>query len=146
MKTIIKERFINRNVKYVYDKWTTKEGLNSFFSMDNNVEIKKNGKYEIYFDDNIDNLERGSEGCRVIDFITNKMLSFSWNMPPSISELRNINAQTKVVIEFEDIDGKTLIRLINSGYLDEETWGKAYKYFDKAWDYVLDNLVKVSQS
>ncbi|ABX81360.1 hypothetical protein [Acholeplasma laidlawii] len=40
------------------------------------------------------------------------------------------------------MDNHTLLRLTNSGYLEGETWEFAYEYFNKAWDYVLDNLVK----
>lgn len=111
--------------------------------MDNDIEIKDNGKYEIYFDDDTKSLNRGSEGCKVIDYIPNKRLSFTWNMPPSIKELRIINAETIVVLEFNVIDNKTQITLTNSGYLDNDLWHKAYLYFDKAWDFVLDNLIKV---
>lgn len=30
MKTIVKERLISKNAEYLYNKWATKEGLNSF--------------------------------------------------------------------------------------------------------------------
>lgn len=63
-------------------------------------------------------------------------------MPPSLSLLRNSNATTVVTLEFKEIESKTHIKLINSGYLSAPQWNEAYTYFDKAWDYVLDNLVK----
>ena len=39
----------------------------------------------------------------------------------------------------------TLVGLSNLGYQVDVTGDEAYKYFDKAWDYVLDNLVKSCQ-
>lgn len=45
-------------------------------------------------------------------------------------------------IRFIEAGDNTLVRLSNLGYPDNEVWEQAYQYFDKAWDYVLDNLVK----
>jgi hypothetical protein len=67
------------------------------------------------------------------------MFSFTWNTP-QFPELRYSGHHTWVVLEFIPIDNKTLVRLTNLGYPPE--WEEAYRYFDKAWDYVLDNLVK----
>ena len=140
MKAIIKERLINKSREYLYEKWTTKEGLNSFFSADNEIEIKPNGKYEIYFSTDKSIKERGSEGCVVLSFIPNKMFSFAWNVPPKFKEKRDSGYHTWVVIEFIEKDSNTLVRLTNLGYPDD--WDYVYGYFNKAWDYVLDNLVK----
>lgn len=116
--------------------------LNSLFSEDNVIEIRVGGKYELYFDKDVTNNSRGSEGASVVSYIPNKLLSFTWNMPPSVSLLRNSNATTVVTLEFSEIESKTQIILINSGYLSSPQWNEAYTYFDNAWDFVLDNLVK----
>lgn len=142
MKIIIKERLINKSREYLYKKWTTKEGLNSFFSEDNDIEIIPHGKYEIYFSKDKNIKERGSEGCVVLSFIPNQMFSFTWNTPPQFKDLRYSGYYTWVVLEFIEVDDRTLVRLTNLGYPDDEEWDRAYRYFDKAWDYVLDNLVK----
>ncbi|HHU56300.1 MAG TPA: SRPBCC domain-containing protein [Acholeplasmataceae bacterium] len=142
MRTIIKERLIKKSREYLYNKWTTNEGLNSFFSADNDIEIKPNGKYEIYFTSDTSIKERGSEGCTVLSFIPNRMFSFTWNTPPQFKDLRYSGYYTWVVLEFIEIENGTLVRLTNLGYPNNEAWDKAYKYFDKAWDYVLDNLVE----
>lgn len=142
MKTIVKEKIINRSMNYLYNKWTTKEGLNSFFSVDNNIEMKPNGKYEIYFSLDKNKNDRGSESCVVLSFIPNRLLSFTWNFPPQFKELRASKQYTWVVIEFQKADNNTLVRLTNTGYLDGEDWHAAYKYFDRAWDIVMDNLDK----
>ncbi len=143
MNKIVKSRIIHKSAQHLYEMWTTKQGLNTFFSIDNDIEIKLNGKYEIYFSQDETMNQRGSEGCKVIDYVPNKMLSFTWNVPPTLISLRQSNAQTMVVITFESNSGQTLINLTNSGYLDSTEWHEALQYFDKAWDYVLDNLVKV---
>lgn len=142
MKTMIKERIIPAKAKDVYLKWTTKDGLNTFFSQDNDIEIKPGGKYEIYFTTDKSIKHRGSEGCKVLSFTPNHTLSFTWNVPPTFESLRQSEAQTRVLLEFIEMDNHTLLRLTNSGYLEGEAWELAYEYFNKAWDYVLDNLVK----
>lgn len=144
MQTITKIRQVNVSPAALYYFWTTKEGLNAFFSQDNHIEIKKDGPYEIYFDLDSKNPSRGSEGCTVIDFIPNKMIHFTWNVPPMFEALRKSKARTNVQITFEAIYGLTQIVLKNSGYLDDPIWTEVYTYFDKAWDYVLNNLIKVA--
>lgn len=142
MKQIIKERIINKSREFLYEKWTTKEGLNSFFSADNDIEIKPLGKYEIYFTKDLLIKARGSEGCIVLSFIPDKMLSFTWNVPPQFKELREAKSKTWVVIEFLYADSKTLVKLTNLGYPDDLVWESVYRYFDNAWDIVMDRLVK----
>ncbi|MFA5543176.1 MAG: SRPBCC domain-containing protein [Bacilli bacterium] len=142
MKTIVKERIIKKSREYLYNKWTTKEGLNSFFSADNLVEIFPGGKYEIYFTKDLSVKNRGSEKCKVLSFIPNRMFSFTWNVPPQFKELRESEKFTWVVIEFIKADNNTLVRLSNIGYPEDEAWESVFKYFDKAWEMVMNSLVK----
>lgn len=142
MRSIIKKRTIKKSKSFIYNKWTTKEGLNSFFSADNKINIIPNGPYEIYFTLDETIKERGSEGCKVLSFIPNQMFSFTWNTPPVFKDLRNSGYHTWVVLEFIEENDNTVVRLSNLGYPEDEAWTPAYQYFDKAWDYVLDNLVE----
>ncbi|NLD26091.1 MAG: hypothetical protein GX661_01890 [Acholeplasmataceae bacterium] len=68
------------------------------------------------------------------------MFSFTWNTPPQFKELRASGYHTCVVLEFVVEEKNTLERLSNLGY-PENGWDLTYQYFDRAWDYVLDNLV-----
>lgn len=72
------------------------------------------------------------------------MISFICNTPPKFANLRNSEYHTWIVIEFISLNDKAqkLVRLINFGHPNNEEWEEVYHYFDKAWDYVLDNLVK----
>jgi hypothetical protein len=73
----------------------------------------------------------------------NKMLHFTWNVPPIFEVLRTSNTHTNVKITFHAVNGLTQIVLENSGYLYDPMWLEVYAYFDKAWDYVLDNFAKL---
>lgn len=78
--------------------WTTSEGLKSFFCESSRIEITPLGAYEIYFSMDWPEGERGSEGCKVLSYLPNKMLSFTWNAPPKYDEVRNHIYKTWVVI------------------------------------------------
>ncbi len=56
--------------------WTTSEGLRAFFGVDNRIEMVSGGAFEIYFLMENEYGLRGSEGCKVISLLPQKMLSF----------------------------------------------------------------------
>ena len=118
-KCLHKSRIVQANVKSVWDKWTTHSGLKSFIGLDNKVDLTPGGPYEIYF--LLDNPEgtRGGEGNTVLSFLPHKMLSFTWNAPPTIPEVRNHTHKTWVVVQLEEVDTtKTKVSLDHLGWLD----------------------------
>ena len=136
-----KSRVIQADLKSTWEKWTTSDGLKTFFGLDNKVELVPGGAYEIYF--LLDNPEgtRGGEGNQVLSFLPQKMLSFTWNAPPTIPEVRNHSHKTWVVIQLETVDTtRTKVTLDHLGWLDGDKWDETYTYFDRAWDRVLDSL------
>lgn len=82
---------------------------------------------------------RGGEGCKILSFLPNKMLSFTWNAPPEYMEIRNHKHKTWVVVNFKFIDNKkTKVILYHLGWLKGKDWTDVYNYFDTAWDIVLE--------
>jgi len=76
-KVIHKTRTIPCTTSQTWQKWTTHEGLLTFFGRDNKIEMQPGGAFEIYFMmDNPYSL-RGSEGCQVLSFLPEKMFSFT---------------------------------------------------------------------
>lgn len=140
-KRLHKSVVVSSDLKTVWDKWTTHQGLKSFIGLDNKVELLPGGAYEIYFlMDNPKGL-RGGEGNRVLGFLPEKMLSFTWNAPPTIPEVRDHAHKTWVVVQFEVTgENQTMVTLDHLGWLDGEKWDETYAYFDRAWDMVLDSL------
>jgi uncharacterized protein YndB with AHSA1/START domain len=68
-----------------------------------------------------------------------KMISFDWNAPPSLPEVRA--QRTFVIVRFEPVDAQqTRVRLHHVGWGDGGEWDKTYAYFDRAWGNVLANL------
>ena len=140
-KAIVKTATVNCAIDTVWWKWTTHEGLLSFFGADNQVELKLGGAFEIYFlMDNPGGL-RGSEGCRIISYLPEKMLSFTWNAPPEHPEIRNHDHKTWVVINFKALnETQTQVELNHLGWLDGDKWDAVFEYFDSAWGRVLQWL------
>jgi len=146
-KQIVKTKTINQPLDTVWWRWTTHEGLKTFFGSDNKIELMPNGAFEIYF--LLDNPAgiRGSEGCKVLSFLPQRYFSFSWNAPPQFEEVRKSDYKTWVVVEFNAIsDKQTQITLTHLGWPDDERWMPVFDYFSKAWDVALNNLSKNVQN
>ena len=140
-KIIKKTRVVDCNLETAWWKWTTHEGLLTFFGADNKIELNLRGAYEIYFlMDNPPGL-RGGEGNKVISFLPMRMLSFTWNAPPQYPEVRNHEHRTWVVLEFKTLEnGKTEVMLGHFGWPAGELWDEVYCYFVSAWETVMDTF------
>lgn len=140
-KIIIKSRTVDAPPDTVWWKWTTTEGLRTFFGKENTMDLRVGGPFEIYFSMAPPAGIRGSEGCKVISYLPGKMLSFSWNAPPEYPGVRNHEHKTWVVVQFEPVAGnKTRVTISHLGWLDGAEWDQVYDYFDKAWITVLNWL------
>ena len=138
-----KTREVSAPIKEIWEKWTTHEGLKTFIGVDNKIELVSGGAFEIYFLMNNPPGLRGGEGNKVLSFIPQQMLSFTWNAPPTIPEVRDHKHKTWVVVTLKEVDDQiTEVTLDHLGWLDGEKWDEAYAYFDKAWDIVLASLVE----
>jgi uncharacterized protein YndB with AHSA1/START domain/uncharacterized protein YciI len=139
-RRIRKEAIVKAPREAVWKAWTTTEGVTSFAPPAANIELKVDGKYEWYFGPPDSPLgTRGSEGCRVLSFLPQEMLSFTWNAPPTMPEARQ--ARTRVVVQFADAGrGQTKVTLTHLGWGELPMWDEVYEYFDAAWGRVLTAL------
>jgi len=127
------------SVDEVWAAWTTEKGVKTFFAPEASVELAIGGNYEMYFAPKQPKGLRGGEGCRILSFVPGEMLSFTWNAPPSLPEVRK--EFTWVVLYFKALEGnKTRVSLVHVGWQAGEEWQKALQYFDKAWEVVLGRL------
>jgi predicted enzyme related to lactoylglutathione lyase/uncharacterized protein YndB with AHSA1/START domain len=140
-KMIRKTRIVKGLVQDIWAKWTTHDGLKTFFGMDNKIEMMPGGPFEIYFIENNPYGLKGSEGCRILSFLPERMLSFSWSAPPQYPDIRNHEHKTWVVVNFRIMPNtRTEVEIVHLGWIDGEQWDKVYDYFDKAWETVLEWL------
>jgi uncharacterized protein YndB with AHSA1/START domain len=140
-KIIRKTRVFNCSIDLMWWKWTTHEGLKTFFGEDNTMELKIGGPFEIYFSKKAQAGLRGSEGCKVISYLPKEMFSFSWNAPPKFPGIRTAEYHTWVVVNFKPVKGnRTEVSMSHLGWLQGGEWDQVYEYFDKAWITVFDWL------
>ena len=140
-KVIVKNRRYTISPEEMWLKWSTSEGLKSFMGYDNKIALRIGGEYEIYFiKDNPSGL-RGGEGCKILSYVPNRMLSFTWSAPPEYPEIRNNPHKTWIVLLFNEISSEEVeMILYHLGWPKDEKWDGVYNYFSTAWDTVLDWL------
>ncbi len=123
----------------IFDKWTTSEGIKSFLGADSNVELRIGGPMEWYFLPPEHEGKRGSEGCQFLSYLPGKMISFSWNAPPSLPVERE--KRTWIVVTLHDeAEGSTRVVVDHIGFGEGGKWKDVHAYFDKAWPNVLKAL------
>ena len=126
--------------------WTTGDGMAEWWADDNTVDLRIGGPMELYMLPDAPEGQRGSDDCRILSFLPERMLSFTWNAPPNLPYTRP--RHTHVVLEFDDLgDGRSGLTLSHLGWPDQdwddhEEWAETFAYFDEAWDEVIDLLVE----
>lgn len=135
-------RLIGAPVGDVWDAWTTSDGFDAAFDGPtlHDVRLEVGGPYEVHWDPSAEEGSRGSEGCTVLSFIPERMLSFTWNAPPSLGEMRG--KHTYVVIDFLPLgDDLTRVTLRHTGFGEGPEWEPVREYFEPAWPWVMDQFV-----
>jgi uncharacterized protein YndB with AHSA1/START domain len=72
----------NASLSDAWNAWTTKKGIQSFFSPDCLIDLKVGGAYENYFNLEAKPGERCGEGNKILAIQNESMLSITWNAPP----------------------------------------------------------------
>lgn len=140
-RAIDKEVEINASLDQAWQAWTTREGITSFFAPDAVIEPRVGGAFHIHIDPGAPAGARGADDMRFMALQPKKMLSFDWNAPPSLPEVRT--QRSFVVVRFIPLtETRTRVTLHHTGWGEGGEWDKAYVYFDKAWAAVLGNLQK----
>lgn len=123
---------IKASLDEAWDAWTTAEGIRSFFAPGCHVNLIPDGPYEIYFDPSAPPGERGGDGLKVLAIQPKKMLSFTWNAPNTLPQIRP--QRTHVIVRFyEEGPNLTRVTLRHDGWGDGGEWDEAYRYFEGAW-------------
>lgn len=140
-RAIDKEVTVAAPVAAVWQSWTTKAGIESFFAPQAEVDPRVGGAFHVHIDPLAEPGMKGADDMRFMALQPMKMLSFDWNAPPSLPEARQ--QRTFVVVRLHDIDGKsTRVTLHHTGWGDGGEWDKTFTYFDRAWGNVLASLKK----
>jgi uncharacterized protein YndB with AHSA1/START domain len=139
---LTKSALVEATLDEVWQAWTTLEGIKKFFAPDARLDIRPHGKYEILFNPDDPEGEKGAEGCTVLSYVPLKMFSFTWGAPPNFPKTRKEIAQWVVVFLEEAGPSQTLVSLQEFGWKDDEEGEQVYEYFDRAWELVLARLAQ----
>jgi uncharacterized protein YndB with AHSA1/START domain len=140
-RALNKEVSIPAGIDQVWSAWTTREGITSFFAPDAEIDARVGGAFHIFINPFGEPGMKGADEMRFMALQPKRMLSFDWNAPPSLPEVRA--QRTLVIVRLTPIDADhTRLNLHHVGWGDGGEWDKAYQYFDHAWDRVLGNLQK----
>ena len=120
------------SISDIWRAWTTEEGAKTFFAPDCKIELKPGGAYEMYFNLDAPPGEQGGEGMIILAFQSEKMLSFTWNSPPDLLEVRGEMTHVVVYLENKGPD-ETLVKLDHDGWGEGGEWDQAFDYFTRAW-------------
>ncbi|HEY1394399.1 MAG TPA: SRPBCC domain-containing protein [Methylibium sp.] len=138
-RAIDKQIVVAATLDQAWDAWTTREGITSFFAPDAEIDARPGGAFHIYINPYAEPGMKGADEMRYMALQPKKMLSFDWNAPPSLPEVRQ--QRTFVVLRFEPVgDKSTRITMHHTGWGEGGQWDQTYAYFDKAWGRVLANL------
>lgn len=120
----------------VWDAWTTEKGARSFFAPECLIEAWAGGRYEMYFDLDMPEGQRGGEGLRFLALQPKQMLSFTWNATPNLTTVRD--QHTHVVVRLlSQGDGHTRVTLRHDGWGWGGEWDAAFDYFERVWGSVV---------
>lgn len=140
-RTLVKTATVKATVDEVWKAWTTTEGIQSFFAPEARVEARPGGPFEVYINPYAKPGMKGADDMVFLALQEKRMLSFTWNAPPHLPEVRR--QRTSVTVRMKPAgEGTTEVRLVHSGWGDGGQWDQAHAYFDKAWAGVLGNLKK----
>jgi uncharacterized protein YndB with AHSA1/START domain len=122
-------------------RWTTKEGLQTFFAPDCAIELWPLTPFHIWFFPENPPGARGAEDLVLLSFLPERMLSFQWDAPPHLPEVRA--HKNWVVVQFDDAgEGTTTLTMHHHGWKDGPQWDQAFAYFTEAWEVVLGRFAR----
>lgn len=147
---VVARAVVEAPIGEVWRAWTTSEGLSAALGgRTTRVECAVGGAFEILWNDQAPEGERGSEGCRVLSYVPERMISFSWNAPPQFAHARQ--QRSHVVVELRAVtDSSTEITLTNLGFdalaaafpEQADEYRQVRAYFAAAWPRVLGWFVE----
>jgi len=121
--------------------WTTSEGIVSFFAPEAKVDPRPGGAFHVHFNPYAKPGLKGADDMTVLAVQEKEMISFTWNSPPHLAEVRP--QRTSVQVRFKSLSAdETQVRLVHGGWGVGGQWDASFKYFDGSWGRVLANLQK----
>ena len=133
---IICEITVPASISDVWQAWTTEAGATTFFAPACKIDLKPGGAYEMYFDLDAPIGEQGGEDMIILAIQPENFLSFTWNAPPDLPQVRG--QMTHVVVRLIEVDPEhTQVSMRHDGWGEGGEWDLAFEYFTRAWGEVV---------
>lgn len=133
------EANVKAPVSEVWRVFTTSEGAEEFFAQEANIKLAIGGPYEIQFDPKDE--RSGTKGLKILSYAPEEMISFQWNAPPEMPEVRS--GGTWVVVEMHPLDAyDTHVTITHLGWKNGPEWDRAYGHFQRGWSELISRLEK----
>lgn len=133
-------------VPQLFASFASTEGATTFFAPRAIIEPRVAGAYELYFDEEAEPGQQGSEGCVVKRLEEPALLVVTWNFPPELPRLRR--ERTELSLHFADRPGEGAeVLLVHDGFrgasdpATQAEWEQGHRYFNRVWGTVLTRLV-----
>lgn len=128
------------DISSLWRAWTDPAELRQWWSIPAaRIDLRVGGAYDLTFRPDAEVGARGSEHCRILSYVPERMLSFTWAVPPHLAVGQ---AHTWVVLTFSEADSGTDLELVHNGFLTGPGWQECREYFRQAWRRVLRHLVE----
>jgi len=128
---------VNAPVAEVWRVWTTSAGAEEFFAQKANIHLAIGGPYEIQFDPNDE--RSGTKGLKILSYAPEEMISFQWNAPPQMPEVRNGGMWVVVQMRPEGAT-RTHVTVTHLGWKEGPEWDEAYVHFQQGWGELMQRL------
>src|SRR5436190_1726654 len=124
-RAIRKDAVVRAPIADVWNAWTTKAGIESFFAPEAVIDARPDGAFDLHFDPYAPAGMKGADNMRFLALQKERLVSFTWNAPPHLPDART--QRTVVVLRMEPLNEKeTRVRLNHTGWGDGGEWDKAY--------------------
>lgn len=123
----------------LWSAWTTPAGLTGWFAPAAHVEPCPLGAYELFFFPDAPAGQRGAEDNFLLALQEPEFLSFTWDAPPHLPDVRR--QRTSVTVRLEALTPETTrVWFEQTGWGRGGQWDAAFDYFSAAWPKVLARL------
>src|SRR5688500_8846177 len=129
-RTIVKQVVVKAAPEAVWNTWTTSGGIATFFAPGARVEARVDGQFQSYFNPHAQPGLKGADDMVFLALQPPKMLSFTWNAPPHLGDVRG--QRTYVTVRLKPSGDGTEVTLTHGGWGEGGQWDQAYEYFNRA--------------
>ncbi|MDP4015205.1 MAG: SRPBCC domain-containing protein [Candidatus Nanopelagicales bacterium] len=122
---------VSASPEELWRSWTNSEAIRTWWPMpEAKIDLRIGGAFELLFLPDGAEGQRGTEGCRILSYVPESMLSFTW---PSPSHIPGDLAHTWVVLSMRPDSGGTEVELTQLGFGVGPEWDACRQYFRHAW-------------